>query len=64
MLLLYGLLTLYALEIVLPLLALAIAYVTRRARRALYGPHSLVVSREPRADDLHVPLALFDKRRV
>jgi hypothetical protein len=27
------LLTLYALEIVLPLLALAIAYVTRRARR-------------------------------
>jgi hypothetical protein len=35
MLLLYGLLTLYALEIVLPLLALAIAYVTRRVRRAL-----------------------------
>jgi hypothetical protein len=35
MLLLYGLLTLYALEIVLPLLALAIAYATRRARRAL-----------------------------
>ena len=32
---LYGLLALYALEIVLPLLALAIAFVTRRARRAL-----------------------------
>ncbi len=35
MLLLYGLLGLYALEIVLPLLALAIAFVTRCARRAL-----------------------------
>ena len=34
MLLVYGLLALYALEIVLPLLALAIAFVTRRARRA------------------------------
>jgi hypothetical protein len=37
-LLLYGLLALYALEIVLPLLALAIAFAirgTRRARRAL-----------------------------
>ena len=34
MLLVYGLLTLYALEIVVPLLALAIAFVTRRARRA------------------------------
>jgi uncharacterized membrane protein len=34
-LILYGLLALYALEIVLPLLALAIAYVTRRARRSL-----------------------------
>jgi hypothetical protein len=33
MLLVYGLLALYALEIVLPLLALAIAFVTRRARR-------------------------------
>ena len=32
-LLLYGLLALYALEIVLPLLALALAYVMRRARR-------------------------------
>jgi hypothetical protein len=35
MLLVYGLLALYALEIVLPLLALAIAFVTRRARRAI-----------------------------
>ena len=35
MLLLYGLLALYALDIVLPLLALAIALVTRPARRAL-----------------------------
>ena len=35
MLLLYGLLALYALEIVLPLLELAIALVTRPARRAL-----------------------------
>jgi hypothetical protein len=34
MLLVYGLLALYALEIVLPLLVLAIAFVTRRARRA------------------------------
>lgn len=34
-LILYGLLALYALEIVLPLLALAVAYVTRRARRGL-----------------------------
>jgi uncharacterized membrane protein len=34
MLLVYGLLALYALEILLPLLALAIAFVTRRARRA------------------------------
>lgn len=34
MLLVYGLLALYALEIVVPLLALAIAFVTRRARRA------------------------------
>jgi hypothetical protein len=34
MLILYGLLALYALEVVLPLLALAIAFVTRRARRA------------------------------
>jgi len=33
MLLLYGLLGLYALEIVLPLFALAIAYVIRRTRR-------------------------------
>jgi hypothetical protein len=32
MLLVYGLLALYALEILLPLLALAIAFVTRRAR--------------------------------
>jgi hypothetical protein len=32
MLLVYGLLALYALEIVLPLLVLAIAFVTRRAR--------------------------------
>jgi uncharacterized membrane protein len=32
MLILYGLLALYALEIVLPLLALAIAFVRRRAR--------------------------------
>ena len=32
MLLVYGLLALYALEIVLPLIALAIAFVTRRAR--------------------------------
>ena len=31
--LVYGLLALYALEIVLPLIALAIAFVTRRARR-------------------------------
>jgi hypothetical protein len=35
MLFLYGLLALYALEIVLPLLALAIAFVTRRARRVI-----------------------------
>jgi hypothetical protein len=35
MLLLYGLLALYALEIVVPLLVLAIAFVTRRARRAI-----------------------------
>ena len=35
MLLVYGLLALYALEIVLPLVALAIAVVTRRARRAI-----------------------------
>jgi hypothetical protein len=34
MLILYGLLALYALEIVLPLLALAIAFVTRCTRRA------------------------------
>ena len=34
MLFVWGLLALYALEIVLPLLALAIAYVKRRARRA------------------------------
>jgi uncharacterized membrane protein len=33
MLLVYGLLALYALEIVLPLVALAIAFLTRRARR-------------------------------
>ena len=33
--LVYGLLALYALEIVLPLIALAIAFVTRRARRAI-----------------------------
>lgn len=32
MLLVYGLLVLYALEIILPLLALAIAFVMRRAR--------------------------------
>jgi hypothetical protein len=35
MLLVYGLLALYVLEIVLPLLVLAIAFVTRRARRAI-----------------------------
>jgi hypothetical protein len=35
MLIVWGLLALYALEIVLPLAALAIAYVTRRARRVL-----------------------------
>jgi uncharacterized membrane protein len=35
MLILYGLLALYALEVVLPLLALAIAFVTRSTRRAL-----------------------------
>ena len=35
MLLVYGLLVLYALEIILPLLALAIAFLTRRARRAV-----------------------------
>ena len=34
MLIVWGLLALYALEIVLPLVALAIAFVTRRARRA------------------------------
>jgi hypothetical protein len=34
MLFLYGLLALYALEIVVPLLALAIAIVSRRTRRA------------------------------
>jgi hypothetical protein len=34
MLILYGLLALYALEVVLPLLVLATAFVTRRARRA------------------------------
>jgi uncharacterized membrane protein len=34
MLILYGLLALYALEVVLPLLALAIAFVRRRARRS------------------------------
>jgi hypothetical protein len=33
MLFVWGLLALYALEIVLPLLALAIAYLARRARR-------------------------------
>ena len=33
MLLVYGLLAVYALEIVLPLVALAIAFLTRRARR-------------------------------
>jgi uncharacterized membrane protein len=33
MLIVYGLLALYALEIVVPLLALAIAFVTRRTRR-------------------------------
>ncbi len=33
MLLLYGLLALYALEIVLPLLALAVAFVIRSTRR-------------------------------
>jgi len=33
MLIVWGLLALYALEIVLPLAALAIAYVSRRARR-------------------------------
>ena len=33
MLIVWGLLALYALEIVLPLVALAIAFVTRRARR-------------------------------
>ena len=35
MLLVYGLLALYALEVVVPLLALAIALVRRRARRVL-----------------------------
>lgn len=35
MLIIWGLLALYALEIVLPLAALAIAYVTRRAKRVL-----------------------------
>ena len=35
MLIIWGLLALYALEIVLPLAALAIVYVTRRARRVL-----------------------------
>jgi hypothetical protein len=35
MLIVYGLLALYALEIVVPLLALAIAFVTRRARRLI-----------------------------
>jgi hypothetical protein len=44
MLLLYGLLALYALEIVLPLLALAIAFATRCARRAL-GVQASVVRR-------------------
>ena len=34
MLFVYGLLALYALEIALPLVVLAIAFVTRRARRA------------------------------
>ncbi len=34
MLIVYGLLALYALEIVVPLLALAIAYVKRSTRRA------------------------------
>jgi hypothetical protein len=33
MLIVWGLLALYALEIVVPLAALAIAYLTRRARR-------------------------------
>ena len=33
MLIIYGLLALYALEIVVPLLALAIAFVTRSTRR-------------------------------
>jgi hypothetical protein len=37
MLILYGLLGLYVLEIVLPLLVLAIAFVTRRTRRAFAG---------------------------
>jgi hypothetical protein len=35
MLIVWGLLALYALEIVLPLLALGVAFVTRRARRVL-----------------------------
>jgi hypothetical protein len=35
MLFVWGLLALYALEIVLPLLVFAIAYVTRRTRRAI-----------------------------
>jgi uncharacterized membrane protein len=34
MLIVYGLLALYALEIVVPLVALAIAFVRRRTRRA------------------------------
>ena len=37
MLFLYGLLALYALEIVLPLVALAIAFVSSRTRRAFAG---------------------------
>ena len=35
MLFVWGLLALYALEIVLPLVAFAIAYLTRRARRVI-----------------------------
>ena len=34
MLIVYGLLALYAIEIVLPLAAFAIAFITRRTRRA------------------------------
>jgi hypothetical protein len=48
---LYGLLALYALEIVVPLLALAIALITQRTRRA-FEPHRLAVSegQSPRGD--------------